>query len=217
MSKKALMVWGGWQGHEPKECVDIFAPLLEADGFDVDVRDSMDVYTDADYMSELSVVVPCWTMGSIEREQEQGLQGAVKCGVGLAGWHGGMCDAFRNNTGYQWMTGGQWVSHPGGVIDYEVNIVPEKADDPIVAGLSDFAMHSEQYYMHTDPGNEVLVTTTFETDVAPWVNGCVMPVVWKRMWGAGRVFYSSLGHKAVDFDVPEAKEIQRRGINWAAR
>ena len=103
--------------------------------------------------------------------------------------------------------GRQFVSHPGGVKDYEVNIVPEKADDPIVAGLSDFAMHSEQYYMHTDPGNEVLVTTTFETDVAPWVNGCVMPVVWKRMWGAGRVFYSSLGHKAVDFDVPEAKEI----------
>ena len=217
MGKKALMVWGGWAGHEPEQCVDIFAPLLEEDGFEVDVRDSMDVYTDADYMAELSVVVPCWTMGSIEKEQERGLQEAIKSGVGLAGWHGGMCDAFRNNTGYQWMTGGQWVAHPGGVIDYEVHIVPDKADDPIVAGLRDFAMHSEQYYMHTDPGNEVLVTTTFETDVAPWVNGCVMPVVWKRMWGNGRVFYSSLGHKAVDFDVIEAKEIQRRGINWAAR
>ncbi len=217
MSKRALMVWGGWAGHEPKQCVDIFAPLLEADGFEVDIHNSMDVYTDADYMSELSVVVPCWTMGSIEKAQEKGLQEAIRGGVGLAGWHGGMCDAFRNNTGYQWMTGGQWVAHPGGVIDYEVNIVPDKADDPIVAGLSDFKMHSEQYYMHTDPGNDVLVTTTFETDVAPWVNGCVMPVVWKRVWGKGRVFYSSLGHKAVDFDVAEAKQIQRRGINWAAR
>lgn len=217
MSKRALMVWGGWPGHEPKQCVDIFAPLLEEDGFEVDVRDSMDVYADADYMSELSVVVPCWTMGAIERSQDQGLQAAVKSGVGLAGWHGGMCDAFRNSTSYQWMTGGQFVSHPGGVKNYGVHIVPEKAADPIVAGLDDFEMHSEQYYMHTDPSNEVLATTTFETDRAPWVNGCIMPVVWKRMWGAGRVFYSSLGHKAVDFDVLEAKEIQRRGINWAAR
>ena len=217
MSKRALMVWGGWPGHEPKQCVDIFAPLLEEDGFEVEVRDSMDVYADAAYMATLSVVVPCWTMGDIERTQDQGLQAAVKSGVGLAGWHGGMCDAFRNSTSYQWMTGGQFVAHPGGVKNYEVHIVPEKAADPIVAGLDDFKMHSEQYYMHTDPSNEVLATTTFETDVAPWVNGCTMPVVWKRRWGAGRVFYSSLGHKAVDFDIPEVTEIQRRGINWAAR
>ena len=104
----------------------------------MDVRDSMDVYTDADYMSELSVVVPGWTMGSIERGQEQGLQKAINGGVGLAGWHGGMCDAFRNNTGYQWMTGGQWVSHPGGVIDYEVNIVPEKAGRSDCGGAERF-------------------------------------------------------------------------------
>lgn len=217
MSKKALMVWGGWAGHEPKECVDVFAPILEGDGFDVDVHDSMDIYTDEDYMSALSVVVPCWTMGTIEKEQEQGLVNAIKSGVGLAGWHGGMCDAFRNNTNYQWMTGANWVAHPGNVRDYEVNILPEKKDDPIVAGLGDFKMHSEQYYLHVDPSNDVLVTTTFDGDPAPWVKGCVMPVVWKRMWGDGRVFYSSLGHKAVDFDVPEAKEIQRRGIHWAAR
>ncbi|MDA0740230.1 MAG: ThuA domain-containing protein [Nitrospirae bacterium] len=217
MAKKALMVWGGWAGHEPKECVDVFAPILRADGFDVDVRDSMDIYTDEAYMSKLSVVVPCWTMGTIEKEQEAGLLKAIKEGVGLAGWHGGMCDAFRNNTNYQWMTGANWVSHPGGVIDYEVNIVPQKKSDPIVAGLRDFKMHSEQYYLHVDPSNEVLVTTTFSGDHAPWVAGCVMPVVWKRHWGTGRVFYSSLGHKAIDFDVPEAREIQRRGIHWAAR
>ena len=113
------------------------------------------------------------------------------------------------------MVGGQWVAHPGGIVDYEVNIVDH--EDPITAGLGDFKMHSEQYYLHVDPSNEVLATTTFNPEVAPWVNGCVMPVVWKRMWGAGRVFYSSLGHVAKDFDVPEAREIQRRGLHWAAR
>ncbi len=216
MAKKAIMVWGGWEGHEPKQCADIFAPILEADGFAVTISDTLDTYKDQDLMAEQDLVVPTWTMGQIEGEQEQGLLAAVDSGVGIAGWHGGMADSFRNNTTYQFMVGGQFVAHPDGIIDYTVNIAAP--DDPIVAGLDDFQMHSEQYYMHTDPGNEVLATTNLEgRQSAPWVNGTVMPVVWKRAWGAGRVFYSSLGHVAHDFDVPEAREIQRRGMLWASR
>ena len=213
--KKALMVRGGWDGHEPVQTVDIFAPILEAEGFEVKVSDTLDSYLDQDLMRGLSLIVPCWTMGTIEGEQEKGLLEAVQSGVGISGWHGGMGDAFRNNTTYQFMVGGQWVAHPDGIIDYEVNIVAP--DDPITQGLSDFKMHSEQYYMHVDPGNEVLATTTFQVESAPWVNGTVMPVAWKRKYGEGRVFYSSLGHVAGDFDVPEAREIQRRGMLWAAR
>ena len=216
MAKKAIMVWGGWEGHEPKQCVDIFAPILEEEGFAVTISDTLDTYKDRDLMAEQDLVVPAWTMGQIEGEQEQGLLAAVDSGVGIAGWHGCMADSFRNNTTYQFMVGGQFVAHPDGIIDYTVNIAAP--DDPIVAGLDDFQMHSEQYYMHTDPGNEVLATTTLEgRQSAPWVNGTVMPVVWKRAWGAGRVFYSSLGHVARDFDVPQAHEIQRRGMIWASR
>ncbi|GIK57973.1 MAG: hypothetical protein BroJett015_36360 [Chloroflexota bacterium] len=212
--KKALMVWGGWDGHEPEKCARLFAPLLEAAGFQVTISDSLDVYLDAGFLAGLDVIVPCWTIGTITKEQESGLLTAVSNGVNIAGWHGGMGDSFRNNTNYQWMVGGQWVAHPGDIIDYTVNIT--RHDNPITQGLSDFRMHTEQYYMHVDPSNEVLATTTFDTEIAPWVNGCVMPVVWKRRWGHGRVFYSSLGHKAHDFDVHEAREIQRRGILWAA-
>ncbi|MDE2735362.1 MAG: ThuA domain-containing protein [Gemmatimonadota bacterium] len=216
MTKKAIMVWGGWEGHEPKQCVDIFAPILEEEGFAVTISDTLDAYKDRDLMAEQDLVVPAWTMGQIEGEQEQGLLAAVDRGTGIAGWHGCMADSFRNNTTYQFMVGGQFVAHPDGIIDYTVNIAAP--DDPIVAGLDDFQMHSEQYYMHTDPGNEVLATTTLEgRQSASWVNGTVMPVVWKRAWGTGRVFYSSLGHVARDFDVPEAREIQRRGMLWASR
>jgi uncharacterized protein len=214
-TKKALVVWGGWEGHEPKQCADIFVPILREKGFDVEVSDTLDSYLDREKMMSLSLVVPVWTMGTITNEQENGLLEAVKSGVGIAGWHGGMADSFRNNTEYQWMVGGQWVAHPGNIIDYEVNIINHH--DPITAGLQDFKMHSEQYYLHVDPNNDVLATTTFRTDVAPWVNGTVMPVVWKRMWGNGRVFYCSLGHHAEDFDVPEAKEIVVRGMMWAHR
>ena len=214
--KKALMVWGGWLGHEPKQCVEVFAPLLEAAGFAVNISDTLDSYKDQELMKELSLVVPVWTMGTIEREQEQGLLAAVKSGVGLAGFHGGMGDSFRNNTEYQFMVGGQWVAHPDGIIDYQVDITDHQ--DPVTQGIPNFKMHSEQYYMHTDPGNQVLATTTFrDRTSAPWVNGTVMPVVWKRSWGSGRVFYSSLGHAARDFEVAEAKEIQKRGMVWAAR
>jgi len=215
MAKKAVIVWGGWEGHEPRQCVDIFAPILTGEGYEVTVSDDLDTYKDQDLMLAQDLIVPTWTMGAIAGDQEKGLLDAIAAGVGVAGWHGCMGDSFRNNTNYQFMVGGQWVAHPDNIIDYTVNII---AEDPIVAGLDDFAMHSEQYYMHTDPGNEVLATTTFEgRESAPWINGTVMPVVWKRQWGEGRVFYSSLGHVAKDFDVPEAREIQRRGMLWASR
>jgi len=215
MSRKALMVWGGWDGHEPKQCVERLAPALQDEGFEVDVSDTLDSFLDANRMSHLDLVVPCWTMGVISPEQCAGLSHAIHAGVGLAGWHGGMCDAFRENTDYQFMTGGQFVAHPGGIIDYTVTIV--KPDDPVVAGLRDFAMRSEQYYMHVDPSNDVLATTAISGIDAPWTKGCVMPVVWKRTYGAGRVFYSALGHGAADFDVPECFEIIRRGMLWATR
>ena len=216
MKKKALINWGGWDGHEPKQCTDLFAPILEQEGFEVRIANDLAVYAEKDYLQSLSLIVPVWTMSKITGDQEKGLLDAVASGVGLAGWHGGMGDSFRENTGYQFMTGGQWVAHPDGIIEYTVHITNHA--DPITTGIPDFKMTSEQYYMHTDPGNQVLATTTFrDRTSAPWVNGTVMPVAWKRMWDKGRVFYSSLGHVAKDFDVPEAREIQRRGMLWAAR
>lgn len=212
--KKALIVWGGWDGHEPKQCADIFAPILKEQGYEVTVSNTLDAYLDGEFMKRLSLIVPIWTMGTITREQEKGLLDAVRNGIGIAGWHGGMGDSFRNNTEYQFMVGGQWVAHPGGIVDYEVNIINH--EDPITKGIKDFKMHSEQYYMHVDPSNEVLATTTFSGEHSPWVKGCVMPVVWKRMWGKGRVFYTSLGHVSKDFSVPEVLEIVKRGMLWAS-
>ncbi len=213
--KSALIVWGGWQGHEPEQGAALFAPFLREQGYEVEVSDTLDAYLNSEKMQSLSLIVPIWTMGTITKEQESGLLDAVRGGAGIAGWHGCMADSFRNNTEYQFMVGGQWVAHPGNIIDYEVNIT--KHDDPIVAGLQDFRMHSEQYYMHIDPMNEVLATTTFSGEYAPWTADCVMPVVWKKRWGQGKVFYSSLGHVVKDFEVPEAFEIMRRGMLWASR
>lgn len=213
--KKVLFVWGGWEGHQPQQSAELFAGVLRDEGYAVELSDTLDSYLDAEKLRGFDLIVPTWTMGTITGAQERGLLDAIKSGVGVAGWHGCMGDSFRNNTEYQFMVGGQWVAHPGNIIDYTVNIVDH--DDPITAGISDFRMHSEQYYMHIDPGNKVLATTTFSGEYTPWIDGTVMPVVWKRMWGQGRVFYSSLGHVTTDFDVPEAREIMRRGMVWAAR
>jgi len=219
MSKNALIVWGGWEGHTPKECADLFAPWLREQGFEVEVSNSLDSYLNEEQMNALSLVVPIWTMGEITPEQEKGLLNAIRTGVGIAGWHGGLCDSFRSSTEYQFMTGGQWVAHPGGCIpSYQVHIT--NREDEITRGIEDFTMaDTEQYYLHVDPSNEVLATTTFsgKYEGIDWINGCVMPVLWKRRYGRGRVFYSSLGHTAKDFEIPEVLEITQRGMLWASR
>jgi uncharacterized protein len=215
MTKTALMVWGGWEGHEPRKCVELFAPFLEANDFKVRISHSLESYLDERLMPEVSLIVHCWTMGKILKEQLDGLLKAVKGGVGLAGWHGGLIDSFRDTPDYHFMVGGQWVARPGGVIDYEVNVVDHS--DPIVQGLADFKMHSEQYYMHVDPSNHILATTTFSGEQLPWIEGVVMPVAWKRTFGKGRVFCSAIGHSARDFDVPEVREMMQRGMLWASR
>ena len=213
--KSVLIVWGGWDGHEPKQCVDIFAPWLEEQGFDVEISNTLDSYLDEENLNSKDLIIQTITMSPEKGESERikRLCKAVRNGVGIAGWHGGLGDSFRNIPEYQFMIGGQWVAHPGGEVDYQVNIVDR--DDPITRGLSDFEMFSEQYYMHVDPINKVLATATFNGEHAPWIEGVVMPVVWKKMYGKGRVFYSSLGHVAKNFKVPEALEIMKRGMLWA--
>ena len=212
--KNVLFVYGGWEGHDPIPSRDLFVPWMESEGARVIVSDSLGVYTNEALMDTLDLIVQIWTMGQISDEQEKGLLKAIKRGVGIAGWHGGIGDSFRNNVEYQFMVGGQWVSHPGGIIDYVVNVVDH--NDPEIKGIKDFRMHSEQYYMHVDPNVKVLATTRFNADHADWIDGTTMPVVWKKYYGKGRVFYSSLGHVIADFNVPEALEIQKRGVRWAS-
>lgn len=213
--REALIVWGGWAGHEPEQGARIVAGMLEQAGLRTYVENTTEAFADP-AIADMSLIVPICTMAKIEKEEVDNLTRAVRGGVGLAGYHGGMGDAFREAVDYHFMVGGQWVAHPGGIIDYTVEITAP--DDPIVAGLPrHFPYRSEQYYMHVDPANEVLATTRFAGTHAPWIEGVVMPVVWKRRYGAGRVFYSSLGHVAREFEVPEMREMLRRGLLWAAR
>ena len=215
MTKKAMFVAGGWDGHTPFKSAGLFAELLRQEGYEVAIEDTLDAYLDTERLAQLDLIIPTWTMDKIEPEQLKGLLTAVGEGVGVGGWHGCMADSFRNSVDYQFMVGGQWVAHPGNIIDYTVNI--KDHEHPITAGLEDFQMHSEQYYMHVDPSNEVLATTTFNDDYFPWIAGTVMPVTWTRQWGKGRVFYCSLGHVVDDFEVAEAREMVRRGLLWASK
>ncbi len=215
MKKKALIVYGGWAGHQPRETSELVAGDLRADGFTVELADTLDAFLDEARLKTFDLIVPNWTMGQITGDQEGALVRAIESGVGLGGFHGGAGDAFRGGTAYQFMVGGQFVAHPDNEKDYLVRIV--QPADPIVAGVGDFAVRSEQYFMHVDPSNDVLATTTFQSASAPWINGTVMPVVWKRLHGKGRVFYQSIGHGTREFALPQVRAITRRGLLWAAR
>jgi type 1 glutamine amidotransferase len=215
--KRALITWGGWDGHEPEKVAGVFRELLQKEGIECEVHHDLECLEDAEALKKLHVIVPIWTMSKISKEQCNAVCDAVAGGTGIAGCHGGMCDAFRENVQWQFLTGGNWVSHPGGAdVEYTVNI--KNGSSPIVEGIKDFKITSEQYYLHTDPANEVLATTRFPT--VTWYhssNRCAdMPVVWTKRWGWGRVFYTSLGHHADSFDIPEASEMLRRGLVWAA-
>jgi type 1 glutamine amidotransferase len=218
-TRKALIVWGGWDGHEPQPVAEIFRKQLTEHGFEVEVAETLDAYLDEGKLKSLDLIVPVWTMGTISREQLQPLLAAVRSGVGIGGCHGGMCDSFRSETEYQFMTGGQWVSHPGNDgVEYAVDI--RDPDHFITQGSpASFTVKSEQYYLHVDPAVRVLATTRMPVADGPHVrNGSFdMPVAWTKYYGEGRVFYSSLGHHADIVAQPEALRLTTRGLLWAAR
>ena len=207
--KKILVVFGGRAGHQPKYFADKISSWLKSQKAKVYLSDSTTVYTNEKLMNELDLIIQHITMSKITDDQLNGLLKAVKNGTGLAGCHGGLGDSFRNNTEYQYMIGGQFVKHPGGQVNYRVTI--ENRKDSITRGIKDFNIFSEQYYMHVDPALNVLATTTFSEKYDPWINGVIIPVVWKKKYGKGKIFYNSIGHSKQDNNNPEVWTLIKRG------
>jgi len=208
----AILFYGGWDGHEPKRCAELFGDALEAAGFEVGRFDSLGILDDAETLKAADLIVPIWTMGKLESAQEKNLSAAVREGSGLGGFHGGIGDAFRGAIDYEWMVGGHFVGHPH-VGPYRVKVT--RPESEIVSGLpAVFDYESEQYYMMMDPGVEVLATTTYRYEG----RDCEMPVIWTKRWGKGRVFYSALGHQSAEFEsYPAVFDMTVRGLRWAAR
>ena len=243
--KKAFIFYGGWDGHEPEKVSARFSSMLEKEGYEVIRENSMKRLDDKVFLKSMDLIIPMWTQGIMEDRHAFHLSEAVMSGVGLAGCHGGMCDSFRWNIEFQFMTGSQWVSHPGDTYYHHVSDLstenleyvnkyypnPEGAFDTtytvnfkqgnsssIIEGLADFSLRTEQYYLHLDPSVNVLATTQVETKGPHSPNGIVqMPITYTKKWGEGRVFYTSLGHQDNIFDIPQAAEMMRRGLLWASR
>jgi hypothetical protein len=211
---RALVVRGGWAGHEPVACTDLFITRLRAHGFTVRIADALEAYDDAENLARADLIVQCWTEGRLTAEQETNLVERVRAGAGFAGWHGGVVATAYDARRYQFMVGGRFLCHPGDFVDYDVTVA---GDHPVVRGVGTFRVHTEQYFCHVDPTLEVLATTTFSGGHgAPETAGAVMPVVWVRRFGRGRVFVSTLGHGPADLMVPQTRVITERGLLWAA-
>jgi len=157
--------------------------------------------------------VQCWSMGKLTPQQCDGLVSAVRAGTGFAGWHGGVVATFQDSPEYLRMVGGVFLYHPEGFLDYEVRISRSQAAHPIVAGLPDFTVHTEQYWMLSDSLNTVLATTEFGPPEQP----ATMPVAWTRNWGKGRIFFSAIGHRTEDLWDPAVYTLTHRGLVWASR
>jgi len=229
-NKQALIVRGGWDGHEPVQTTDSVIPFLEKEGFEVRVEEGTAVYADAEIMAAVDLVVQVNTMNTIADAELSGLIAAVVAGTGLAGWHGGIADSYRNSADYLQLIGGQFAHHAAvskdertgeqsdNYLDFTVNIVPERRDHPIVSGVEDFPLHTEQYWVLSDAYNDVLATTDIvHRDFDAWHHPFTTPVVWTRLWGAGRIFVCTAGHKLEVLDEPPVRTIVERGLLWASR
>ncbi len=211
--RKAIVVWGGWKGHEPEECAAIVGDMLRREGFSTEVTGDLGIFGSPD-IARADLLVPIITGEKLEKAHADALVEAVRGGLGLGGPHGALATSFKESAPFRYVSGVTWVSHPGNIIDFRVNIT--RQSDPLVSGIPDFDYRSEQYYLHYDPTVEVLATTTFSGEYDEAVRNVVMPVVFKRHFGSGRVFYSALGHVAAEYEHPHMREILRRGLLWAA-
>jgi type 1 glutamine amidotransferase len=212
--RKAIIVWGGWQGHEPEQCAEVVAELLRADGFGVEVTGDLGILG-SPTIARADLLVPIVTGEKIEKAHADALVQMVREGLGLGGHHGTLATSFKESASFRYLSGVTWVAHPGNIIDFRVNVT--RQDDPVMAGIPDFDYRSEQYYLHYDPSIDILATTTFSGEYDPAARNVTMPVAFKRHFGTGRIFYSALGHVAAEFDHPYMSLILRRGLSWAAR
>ncbi|MGI4896006.1 MAG: ThuA domain-containing protein [Janthinobacterium lividum] len=228
--RQALVVRGGWDGHMPVEATDEFIPHLEANGFTVRVEDSPKVYADAAFMAGVDLVMQCNTMTTIEQDEFEGLRSAVEAGTGLAGWHGGIADSYRNTADYLHFIGGQFACHPGkapeertgeqsdNYMPYRVEMLPAAAEHPITQGIGDFDLVTEQYWVLTDTYIDVLATTTQAVRAwDPWNRPVTSPAIWTRQWGEGRIFVATPGHNVDVLRDDNVRTIIERGLLWAAR
>jgi uncharacterized protein len=229
-SRRALVVRGGWDGHQPVETTNLFIPFLERNGFEVRIEESPAVYTDDDYLATVDLVLQINTMATIEKDEFAGLQRAVLAGTGMAGWHGGIADSYRNNADYLHMIGGQFAHHAGkapelrtgeqsdNYLPYTVHLTEAAAEHPITKGLSDFELVTEQYWVLSDEYNDVLATTTQEARPwDAWNRPVTAPAIWTRQWGRGRIFVSAPGHRLDVVENPNVRTMIERGLLWAAR
>jgi type 1 glutamine amidotransferase len=230
MTRAALVVRGGWEGHAPVAATDLFIPGLRANGYAVDIADSSDAYADGEYLAGVDLILQCYTMGSIEPQQFAGLEAAVRAGTGFAGWHGGIIDSYRNTPAYCHMVGGQFACHPAKAADecagvpddfflpHQITMLPAAREHPITAGIDDFDLSTEQYWVLTDPYNDVLATTTVPArDGDPWRRPVTSPAIWTRRWGAGKIFVITAGHSLDVLQHSSVRTVIERGLRWASR
>ncbi|RNL49158.1 ThuA domain-containing protein [Arthrobacter oryzae] len=229
-NKTALVVRGGWDGHQPVEATELFIPFLKDNGYDVRVEESTKIYADAEYMAGVDLIMQCMTMTTIEKDEFEGLRTAVENGTGMAGWHGGIADSYRNTSDYLHLIGGQFACHPGkhpdeltgeqpdNYVPYTVNMLPAAADHPITRGIGDFDLVTEQYWVLTDDYIDVLATTTQKVrEWDPWNREVTSPAIWTRQWGQGRIFVATPGHNIEILQDSTVRTIIERGLLWASR
>ncbi len=205
MQKIKTLLFTGGEIHDFKGCGEAIADALsENEKFEVTkVENDLSVLV-APNLDPYDLIVFYYTVGKITDAQKNGLLNFVASGKGYVGIHSA-ADSFRECPEYRAMTGGHFVTHPH-YREYQVSVID--SEHPITKGLTEFMVADEQYILDFDPRVDILCSALWK--------GEAKPVVWKKDWGKGRVFYLALGHDKKACQQEIFRLLLTRGALWAA-
>jgi type 1 glutamine amidotransferase len=142
-------------------------------------------------------------------------------GKGFVGAHTGD-DAFFDWPEFAEMIGGWFDNHPWGQFD-----APVIVEDPAFPAMKPFPLrftiHDEIYEHKNFDRRKVHVLASLDSSKLDFTRPNInrtdrdFPVAWAKMYGKGRVFYSTFGHSEETWDNPMVRKMYLEAVRWALR
>ncbi|MEU5345721.1 ThuA domain-containing protein [Streptomyces sp. NPDC020766] len=188
--------------------------LGAAHGFTVHATEAPDFF-DAPVGPYAAVVFLSTSGDILTPAGREHLAAYVEAGGGFVGVHAAAC------TEYGWpyygeLLGARFARHP----DHQPGkAVVEDRDHPATRHLPAVWEFTDEWYdFRTNPRGSVRVLVS--ADESSYEGGGMgddHPLVWCREQGAGRVFYTALGHASEAYGDPAFRQHLLGGIGWAGR
>jgi len=221
----------GWEHDSIPACmVAVYNMGKESGLWDTTLRTDTKLLTkkelkaNAKNLAYFDLLIFCSTTGELDLDdgQKQDMLSFVHDdGKGFVGIHAAL------DTNYTWpeygeMIGGWFNDHPFGT--FNAPIINEDPSFPAVRHFpAAFVKYDEIYQAKSWSRDKVNVLLSLDPSKLDYNNHRIhrddhdFAVAWSKLYGNGRVFYSTLGHTEESWDDPDIKTMYFEAIKWALR